>query len=195
MPEVVWEAASIERNIQRTAIRLQQGDLTALPVDGFVYYAREDLAIGSGYGTAIQVRGGDTIKKALETLGPIRMGESVVTVAGKLKAKKIIHACGPKFHEPGLKEKLHACMLSALAAADREGLKTLAFPAMGAGFYGVPLPLCASVMLKAVWDFVQKGTGLEEIIICVVDRREFAVFREAIEKLNKAEPGGPHGGK
>ena len=111
------------------------------------------------------------------------MGEAVVTTAGKLKAKKIIHACGPKFHEPGLKEKLHDCMLSALAVADQNGFKTLAFPAMGAGFYGVPLPLCASVMLEAVRDFVQKETSLEEIIICVVDRREFAVFRDGIEQV------------
>jgi len=177
------ETASIEKKIQGTVLRLQQGDLTALPVDAFVYYAREDLALGSGYGTAIQLRGGDAIKKELGALGAISMGECVVTGAGKLKAKKIIHACGPKFHEPALNEKLRNCMLSALAVADQNGFKTLAFPAMGAGFYGVPLPLCARVMLEAVRDFVQKETSLEEIVICVVDRREFAAFREGVEKL------------
>jgi O-acetyl-ADP-ribose deacetylase (regulator of RNase III) len=186
VPEVIVDTGPIEKKIQRTVLRLQQGDLTALPVDAFVYYAREDLALGSGYGTAIQLRGGDAIKKELEVLGAIRMGQSVVTTAGRLKAKKIIHACGPKFHEPSLKEKLHDCMLSALTVADQNGFRTLAFPAMGAGFYGVPLPLCGSVMLEAVRDFVQKETSLEEIIICVVDRREFAVFRDGIEKLQNS---------
>jgi O-acetyl-ADP-ribose deacetylase (regulator of RNase III) len=186
MPEVILETAPIEKKIQRTVLRLQKGDLTALPVDALVYYARGDLVIGSGYGTAIQVRGGDAIKKELAALGSIRMGESVVTTAGRLKAKKIIHACGPKFHEPGLKEKLHDCMLSALTVADQNGFKTLAFPPMGAGFYGVPLPLCASVMLEAVRDFAQKGTTLEEITICVVDRREFVVFQDEIEKLQNS---------
>lgn len=180
------ETAPIEKKIERTVLRLQQSDLTALPVDAFVYYAREDLALGSGYGTAIQLRGGDAIKKELEALGAIRMGEAVVTTAGRLKAKKIIHACGPKFHEPGVKEKLSDCMFSALAVADQNGFKTLAFPAMGAGFYGVPLPLCASVMLEALRDFVQKVTSLEEIIICVVDRREFVVFQDKIEKLQNS---------
>lgn len=186
MPEVMLETAPIEKKVQRTVLRLQKGDLTALPVDAFVYYAREDLALGSGYGTAIQLRGGDAIKKELEALGTIRMGESVVTTAGRLKAKKIIHACGPKFHEPGLKEKLRDCMLSVLAVADQNGFRTLAFPAMGAGFYGVPLSLCVSVMLEAVRDFVQKETSLEEVIICAVDPREFAVFQDGIEKLQNS---------
>jgi O-acetyl-ADP-ribose deacetylase (regulator of RNase III) len=186
MPELILDTAPIEKKIHRTVLRLQKGDLTALPVDAFVYYAREDLALGSGYGTAIQLRGGDAIKKELGALDTIRMGESVVTTAGRLKAKKIIHACGPKFHEPGLKEKLRDCMFSALTVADRNGFKTLAFPPMGAGFYGVPLPLCASVMLDAVRDFAQKETSLEEIIICVVDRREFAAFRDGIEKLQNS---------
>ncbi len=190
MPEIMLETAPIEKKIQRTMLRLQKGDLTTLPVDAFVYYARQDLALGSGYGTAIQLRGGDAIKKELESLGAVHMGESVVTSAGRLKAKKIIHACGPKFHEPNLREKLHDCVLSALTAADRNGLKTLAFPAMGAGFYGIPLPLCANVMLGAVRDFVRNGTSLEEIIICVVDRRDFVVFREGIEKLQVSTQGG-----
>ena len=186
MSEVEIEAATIERKINRSVLRLQQGDLTALPVDAFAFYAREDLALGSGYGTTIQVRGGGTIKKELETIGTVRMGESVATTAGKLKAKKIIHACGPKFHEPDLKEKLRDCMLSALKVADDNAYRTLAFPAMGTGFYGVPLPVCAAVMLEAIRDFVYKETSLEEIIICVVDRREFAVFRDGIEKLQNS---------
>jgi O-acetyl-ADP-ribose deacetylase (regulator of RNase III) len=186
MPEVKLETAPIEKKIHHTVLRLQKGDLTALPVDAFVYYAREDLALGSGYGTAIQLRGGDAIKKELGALGAIRMAEAVVTTAGRLKAKKIIHACGPKFHEPRLKEKLRDCMLSALAVADQSGFKSLAFPAMGAGFYGVPLPLCASVMLEAIRDFAYKETSLEEIIICVLDRREFAAFRDGIEKLQNS---------
>jgi O-acetyl-ADP-ribose deacetylase (regulator of RNase III) len=64
---------------------------------------------------------------------------------------------------------------------------------MGAGFYGVPLPLCASVMLEAVRDFAQKGTTLEEITICVVDRREFVVFQDQIEKLQNSTLEGPWG--
>lgn len=53
--------APIEKKVNGTVVRLQKGDLTALPVDAFVFYARETLELGSGFGTAIQVRGGDAV--------------------------------------------------------------------------------------------------------------------------------------
>ncbi len=186
------ETAPVIKTVNRVTLILQQGDLTALPVDAFVFYAREDLALGSGFGTAIQVRGGDAIKKELEALGSISMGEAVSTTAGKLKAKKIIHACGPKFHEPDQERKLRDCMHSALTLADRSGFKTLALPAMGAGFYGVPLPLCANVMVEAIRDFARNASSLEEITICVVDQREYAPFKDRIDDLQLSKEGGRH---
>jgi len=172
-----------EKILKRTTVRLQAGDLTALPVDAFVFYAKETLELGSGFGTAIQVRGGDTIKKELQAIGRIGMCESVITSAGNMAAKHIIHACGPKFHEPELERKLRACMLSALECANRKGLKSVAFPAMGSGFYGIPLDMCATVMLEVIRDFIQKGTSLQEVILCVVDDREFKAFRGKLETL------------
>ncbi len=190
----VISAEPLEKRIGQTLIRLQQGDLTALTVDAFVFYAREDLALGSGHGTAIQVRGGDAVSNELKSIGSIRMGEAVITTAGNMKARKIVHACGPKFHEADTEQKLRDCMLAALKVADRHGLKSIAFPAMGAGFYGVPLPACVSVMLRMIRQFAEAGTCLERITICVVDAREFAVFREVFDKLNESS-GGPHGGR
>ncbi len=192
MAEVLVETAPLIRKVNRVALILQQGDLTALPVDAFVFYAREDLVLASGYGTAIQVRGGDTIKKELEAIGSIRTGEAVTTTAGKLKARKIIHACGPKFHEPDQERKLRDCMRSALSLADHSGFKTLAFPALGAGFYGVALPLCANVIVEAIRDFARNATSLQEITICVVDQREYAAFKHRIDDLQFSEQGGPH---
>ncbi len=157
--------------------------MTALPVDAFVFYAKETLDLGSGFGTAIQVRGGDAVKKELQAVGRIGMGEAVLTTAGNMAAKHIIHACGPKFHEPELEQKLRDCMRAALQCAQKNGLKKIAFPAMGAGFYGIPLDLCASVMLEVIKDFVQGGTTLDEVIVCVVDRREFTAFQGKLENL------------
>src|SRR5271165_5614120 len=107
--------ASFEKTVHGAVVRLQQDDLTALAVDAFVYYAREDLALGSGFGAAIQSRGGDTIKKELAAIGGVRMGGAVMTAAGNLKARHIIHACGPKFQEANLEEKLRACVSAALS--------------------------------------------------------------------------------
>jgi len=172
-----------ERTFENTLVRLQQGDLTSLPVDAFVYYAKESLEIGSGFGTAIQVRGGDKIKKELQAIGRIEMGEAVITSAGKMNAKHIIHACGPKFHEPETERKLRDCILSALNCAEKNGLKKIAFPPMGSGFYGIPLDLCANVIFEVVKSFIQKGTSLAEVSICVMDKREFAAFQKRFDEI------------
>ena len=173
----------VERTVNRTRVRLERGDLTALEGDAFVFYAREDLALGSGFGTAIQVRGGDSIKKELEKIGRVAPGQAVVSGAGKLKAKFIVHACGPKFQEPDTEPKLRATMLAALQAAEQKGIKTLAFPPMGAGFYGVPLDVCARIMLEQIAGYLKGQTALEQVIICVNDEREFDAFQPRVEAL------------
>lgn len=175
--------APIQATVHETVVRLIEGDLTALPVDAIVFYARQDLQLGSGFGTAIQVRGGDAVKKELEKLGAIRPGEAAITSGGNLKARHIIHACGPKFQEPYTDRKLRECMTEALKTAGRNGIKRIAFPPMGAGFYGVPLELCASVMVNTLEGFLQTDTPLQEVIICVKDRREFAAFAGKIAQL------------
>ncbi len=174
-------AATVESRVNRTVIRLKKGDLTALPVDALVFYAREDLQLGSGFGTALQVRGGDAIRKELEKIGSIRTGEAVLTTAGKLKANYLIHACGPKFQEPETESKLDAAMRAALAAADKKGVKSIAFPPMGAGFYGVPLDTCARVMTESLRAFLAGPCSLEEVVICVIDNREFQAFEKHVK--------------
>jgi O-acetyl-ADP-ribose deacetylase (regulator of RNase III) len=183
MPQTVALAETLEKTVPGAVVRLQQDDLTALPVDAVVYYAREDLVLGSGFGTAIQVRGGDSIKKELAAMGKIAVGQAVMTGAGNLKARHIIHVCGPKFQEDRTEEKLRDSMLAALRMAREAGLRSIAFPPMGAGFYGVPLDLCAGVMLDAIRSAAASGAAPPEIVVCVRDRHEFTAFRRKMEKL------------
>lgn len=173
----------VEKKINQTVLRLVQGDLTAMPVDAFVFYAREDLAIGSGFGTAIQMRAGVVVKNELAKIGTLPLGEAVITGAGAMAPKHIIHANGPKFQEADLEKKLTRTVAAALKVASDNNLATLAFPPMGAGFYGIPLDLCARVMTDTIKTFVQGGTSLREITICVMDGREFAPFQKQIESI------------
>ena len=182
MPSAVAQT-SFEKTIHGGVVRLVQDDLVALAVDAIVFYAREDLALGSGFGTAIQTRGGDSIKKELAAIGSVRMGEAVMTGAGNLAARHIVHACGPKFQEPQVDEKLRSCMAAALKVAREAGLHSIAFPPMGAGFYGVPLDQCAETMVKA-FDLALFGDAAPgEIVVCARDAREFAAFRKKMEAL------------
>ena len=173
----------LEVTVQGRIIRLQKGDLTALLVDAVVFYARQDLQLGAGFGSAIQSRGGDAVKQELAKIGAVEMGGAVITGAGKMKARHIIHACGPKFCEPGVEEKLRKCMQSALQQANAAQLKTIAFPPMGSGFYGVPLDLTVKVMLEVIQRFLETRTSIEEVILCVIDDREFKAFRPQLEAI------------
>jgi len=169
--------------IRRTTIRLVKDDITNLEIESFVFYARPDLKLGSGFGTAISVRGGPTIQEELNTLGERAVTDVVLTSAGDLRAKYIVHAVGPSFQEPDLEAKLETTITNVLTTAVRRGIKRLAFPAMGAGFYGVPLPVCADIMLRAITKYVESGEGrFEEIVICVLDNRELKPFRDQLSR-------------
>jgi O-acetyl-ADP-ribose deacetylase (regulator of RNase III) len=182
------EAVSDELRVGHSRVRLIRGDITELEVDAFVFYARPDLALGSGFGTAISQRGGPTIQKELNQLGPVETGRAVVTGAGKLKAGCIVHAVGPRFNEPDTEAKLRSTVLAALKAAEEKGVKRIALPPMGAGFYAVPLDLCARVMVNAIEDCLQGKTGIEEVTLCVMDQREFAPFQAQL--ASRRRPGG-----
>jgi O-acetyl-ADP-ribose deacetylase (regulator of RNase III) len=177
-------AATLERTrIGRTFIRLVKGDITDLAVDAFVFYAQPNLALGSGYGTAISVRGGPAVQSELQGMEPLATGQAVVTGGGKLKARYIIHAVGPRFQEEDTERKLQKTVRSALELADEKGAGRVAFPAMGAGYYGIPANVCARVMLGVFSEYLVGQTGIEEIVICVLDTPQYQAFESALAAL------------
>ena len=179
MPEAVSQGTRINQSV----IQLIKDDITDLDVDAFVFYAQSDLALGSGFGTAISVRGGPTIQQELEDMAPVAVGEAVVSEAGNLKANYIIHAVGPKFREEDTESKLRTTVLNSLRRAEEKAVETLAFPAMGAGFYGIPPELCAKVMLDAITQHLQGSTVIKDVVICVLDSRQYTTFQNALGAL------------
>jgi O-acetyl-ADP-ribose deacetylase (regulator of RNase III) len=171
-----------ELKIKQSVIRLVSGDITDLEIESFVYYARPDLLLGSGFGGAISVRGGPKIQEELKKFGTIGTGQAVVTTGGTLKAKYIIHAVGPRFQEEDTEAKLRTTIQNVLRLAEGKKVRSLALPAMGAGFYGVPLDLCAEVTLGTVKEYLQNGSLLQEVVICLRDSREYKPFQERLKK-------------
>lgn len=169
--------------INQGVVRLIRGDITELEVDAFVFYAQHDLALGSGFGGAISVRGGPSVQKELDELGPLETGDAVVTGAGNLEAEHIIHAVGPRFQEEDIERKLRTTMLNTLQRAEEKGLKRVAFPTMGYGYYGIPAATSAKVMLEVLRSHLSGDSGLEEVIICVFDTPQFDTFEAAIAAL------------
>ena len=175
---------SDQKKIGNSVIRVVREDITDIEIDAFVFYAREDLELGSGFGNAIAIRGGPGIQEELKKIGSAKTCESVITEAGKLKAKHIIHAVGPKFMEKDMEGKLKTTTLNALKSADEKGIQRVAFPPMGAGFYGVPLPDSIRITLRAIREYLSGQTGIKEVLVCAVDDREFKPMQSQLASLN-----------
>ena len=169
----------LEKKIKDATVRLEKGDLTAMEIEAIVFYASPDLQLGSGFGSAIAARGGPAIQEELNKTGNLPVGEAVITEAGRLNSDFIVHAVGPRFQEKDTEAKLRTTMQNAIDAANKKGIKKIAFPPMGRGFYGIPLDTCAKIMVEEINNKMANGSSLEEVVICVLDNREYKAF-EAI---------------
>lgn len=172
-----------ELKVNSRSIRLAKGDITDMEIEAFVYYAQHDLVLGSGFGTAISIRGGPAIQKELNQLGPLETTEVVMSAAGEMKANHIIHAVGPRFQEENLENKLKTTVLNCLKAADEKGIKAVAFPPMGAGFYGVPLDVSARVTLGTIREYLAGDTNINDVVVCLFDNREYQPFQKQLASM------------
>jgi len=165
-------------------IRLMVGFIIDIKsMDGLVYYARSDLKLGSGFGTTISIQGGPKVQEELKKIGGADVTDVVVTGGGNLQTRFILHAVGPQFQEEDSERKLWETTQNVLRKAEENKLHKIAFPAMGAGFYGIPLDVCARVTLGATREFLEKAVELQEVVFCLRDSRELKVFQEYLQKL------------
>ncbi len=168
---------TIQKKVGNKVIRLMTGDLTDLEVEAYAYDIMEDVKLGTGTGGALSARGGKKIQEELNAIGSCPKGEAVVTTAGKTNAEKIVHLNGPKFLEPDQESKLTQAVKSALKRCDEHGIKQIAFPPVGTGFYQVDLNLCATVMTNTIAEHLSGKTSLNEVLIVALDPREYAPFK------------------
>jgi O-acetyl-ADP-ribose deacetylase (regulator of RNase III) len=158
--------------VKDATLRVVREDITLYETDAFVYYAQNDLQLGTGFGAAIAVRGGPSIQQELNEMGPVETCQVVISGAGKLPATYILHAVGPKFQEEEIEAKIETTVSNALATADEKGIQRIALPPMGRGFYGVPLAASAKLTVDAVKKYLGGETKIREVVICVNDHAE-----------------------
>jgi O-acetyl-ADP-ribose deacetylase (regulator of RNase III) len=165
-------------------IILTQGDITELSTDAIVNAANEDLILGGGVAGAIRKKGGPSIQEECNKIGRINVGEAVVTGAGNLKAKYVIHAVGPRYGEGNEDEKLRNATWNSLLRATEKGCKSIAFPAISTGIFGFPKDRCASIMLKTAQEFLkQQETSLEEVVFCLYSKEDLEIFEKTLEGM------------
>jgi O-acetyl-ADP-ribose deacetylase (regulator of RNase III) len=170
-----------------TLIRVVRGDLTEERVDAIVNAANSRLAHGGGVAGAIVRRGGRAIQEECDRLvaehGEVPTGGAVVTGAGRLPARHVIHAVGPVWGTGDEDAKLAGAVRGALALARAGDLRRVSLPAISSGIFGFPKDRCARVILETVCAF----EGLEEVRLCNLDDRTATIFREEAERFRSAD--------
>ena len=172
----------MEKRVGNTIIRLEKGDITEMNTDAIVNAANKYLKHGGGVAGAIVRKGGYIIQEESDKLAPIEVGEAAITTAGKLKAKYVIHAVGPRMGEGDEDNKLRNATLNSLRLADKYNLKSIAFPAISTGIFGYPKDRCAKMMLETVTGYVKGKTGLKTIIFVLFDDLTYNIFEKEFSK-------------
>lgn len=168
--------------LDRTQLELVEGDITDLEVDAIVNAANEQLQLGTGVAGAIRKKGGPSIQEECNRIGSTPVGTAVMTGAGNLKARQVIHAVGPMMGDGEEDKKLAAAVRAALALADRRGMKSIALPAISTGNFGFPIDRAARIMLTEIHRFLQGGTKLERVVIALHGDEAFNVFKRELRR-------------
>lgn len=166
-------------------LKLIEGNIALVDAEAIVNAANKSLILGGGVAGAIRSFGGPSIQEECNSIGPIEVGEAVITGAGKLKAKYVIHAAGPVYGEGNEDEKLRRATHNSLELAEKKKIKNIAFPAISAGIFRFPIKRCSEIMIKTCLDFLKKHEFPKEIILCLYGDKSFSVFEETLESIEK----------
>jgi O-acetyl-ADP-ribose deacetylase (regulator of RNase III) len=172
------------RNFLQGRVYVKVGDITKEDSDAIVNAANGTLMGGGGVDGAIHRAGGRAIVEACKEIrraqypDGLPTGEAVITTAGNLTAKYVIHTVGPVYGRGGREkaELLAACYRNSLRLAATQGLATIAFPAISTGVYGYPQDEAAKVASRAIELFLQGDRRLEEVRLVFFSASDAEVF-------------------
>ncbi len=175
----------MERRIGATRIELVEGDITEQRVDAIVNAANSRLAGGGGVDGAIHRRGGSEIMAETAARYPdgCPTGSAVISGAGRLPAKYVIHAVGPVYRDGSHREAelLAAAYRRALELAVEHQCRSVALPALSAGAYGYPMEEASRVALRTAIDFLRECGEPEVVRFVLFGRAAFDAFVRSLQ--------------
>jgi O-acetyl-ADP-ribose deacetylase (regulator of RNase III) len=176
-----------EQAINGKMLRLVQGDITERDVDAIVNAANSFLQHGGGVAGAIVRKGGQIIQEESDRIGHVPVGNAAITTAGRLRAKYVIHAVGPRMGEGDEDNKLKSAVSSSLQIAAEKGLKSVSMPAISSGIFGFPKERCARILVTEAVDYFREnqGSSLEVVEFCVYDDETARHFRNEFNRLKE----------
>ena len=180
----------IEFIIDKTKIRIVQGDITEQNTDAIVNAANSSLMGGGGVDGAIHRKGGPKIleecKRIRENTWPdgLPTGKAVITTGGNLKARYVIHTVGPVWQggKHGENELLAEAYKNSLKLAVSIGLKTIAFPSISTGAYSYPIEKASKIALKTVQEFLEKENNLNEVLLVLFSKPDLEIYEKAAKE-------------
>jgi O-acetyl-ADP-ribose deacetylase (regulator of RNase III) len=161
------------------------GDITTLEVDAIVNAANTSLMGGGGVDGAIHNAAGPALlEECLRITAerrpeiPCPPGDAVITGAGKLRAKHVIHTVGPIWHGgmQGEPETLASCYRKSLITAEKAGLESIAFPNISTGIYGYPKEKAAEIAVTTVRETLPETPGIKRVVFVCFDRENYNIF-------------------
>ncbi|MBT8220488.1 MAG: O-acetyl-ADP-ribose deacetylase [Bacteroidia bacterium] len=163
-------------------ITLLRGDITEIAKDAIVNAANTSLLGGGGVDGAIHRKGGkailDDCMEIRNKQGGCPTGEAVLTTAGNLPSKYVIHTVGPVWQggSQGEPELLRNCYLNSLKLAKEHKFESLAFPNISTGVYGFPKEKAAEIAIKAVKDYATTDTSIQQVVFVCFDQENFDIY-------------------
>ncbi len=169
-------------------IKILQGDITKIQVDAIVNAANSSLLGGGGVDGAIHRAGGKSILdeciKIREKQGGCEVGEAVITTAGNLPAKFVIHTVGPiwKSGTMGEPELLANAYKNSLQLVVEHKVETIAFPNISTGVYHFPKEKAAQIAIETVLEFLEMNQGIKEVVFVCFDEENYKIYQNFILK-------------
>ncbi|WP_392551408.1 O-acetyl-ADP-ribose deacetylase [Orbus wheelerorum] len=171
----------------KSKIEIIHGDITKIAVDAIVNAANSSLLGGSGVDGAIHRAGGkkilDECQKIRARQGGCKVGEAVITTAGNLPAKYVIHTVGPRWNGGNNNEieLLIACYLNCLELANESNITTISFPNISTGIYKFPKDEAAKIAIKTIKKSLAKNNHIEKVNIVCFEADNYQLYQEMIK--------------
>jgi O-acetyl-ADP-ribose deacetylase len=167
-------------------LRIVKGDITERNVDAIVNAANSYLKHGGGVAAAIVRKGGTMIQEESDKIvtgrdgSLVPVGSAVITTAGKLPCKAVIHTVGPRMGEGNEDYKLRKAVRSTLLLASEKGFRSVSMPAISSGIFGFPKDRCAKILVEECKAFLQASNNdhdnNKKNTASLVDIIEFCIF-------------------